>query len=61
MSKSKDLAHACENLVFEDDTLRAFGCMHVGRRPESIGIGFGSGIILGTRLFNIDPDRYPVA
>ena len=35
--------------------------MDVGRRPKTIAIEENLWNPLGTRLFNIDPDRYPVA
>ena len=35
--------------------------MDVGRRPKTIAIEENLCNPLGTRLFNIDPDRYPVA
>ena len=51
VSKSKDLAHACENLVFEDDTLRAFAMHARGAPPRVDWYCFRFGYHLGYPSF----------
>ena len=62
LSKSKDLARMRWVLGTLVGVHRFISApMDVGRRPKTIAIEENLWTPLGTRLFNIDPDRYPVA